>query len=54
MPHTKLLASGNPANADPAQSQLAQLDVSPYGTIWLSAGNLGGQPRTGGYRPFAG
>jgi hypothetical protein len=44
MPHTKLLASGNPANVDAVQSQLAQLDVSPYGTIRLSAGNWEGSP----------
>ena len=44
MPHTKLLASGNPANIDPVQSQLAQLDVSPYGTIRLSAGNWEASP----------
>lgn len=44
MPHTKLLASGNPANVDSVQSQLAQLDVSSYGTIRLSAGNWEGSP----------
>jgi hypothetical protein len=44
MPNTKLLASGNPTDVDPVQSQLAQLDVSPYGTIRLSAGNWGGSP----------
>ncbi len=36
MPNTKLLASGNQTNVDPVQSQLAQLDLSPYRTIRLS------------------
>lgn len=44
MPHTKLLASGNPINVDPDQSELAQLDVSAYRTIRLSAGNGAGSP----------
>ena len=39
MPHTKLLAKGNPIQVDPDQSQLAQLDVSAYSRIRLSAGN---------------
>ena len=39
MPHTKLLAKGNPTQVDPDQSQLAQLDVSAYSRIRLSAGN---------------
>jgi len=39
MPHTKLLAKGNPIQVDPDQSQLAQLDVSAYSKIRLSAGN---------------
>jgi hypothetical protein len=44
MPHTKLLASGNPIDVDPDQSELAQLDVSAYRTIRLSAGNGAGSP----------
>jgi hypothetical protein len=44
MPHTKLLASGNPVDVDPVQSELAQLDVSAYRTIRLSAGNGAGSP----------
>jgi hypothetical protein len=44
MPHTKLLASGNQIHVDPVQSQLAQLDLSPYGTIRLSIGNWEGSP----------
>lgn len=44
MPHTKLLASGNPINVDPDQSELAQLELSPYRTIRLSAGNGVGSP----------
>ena len=44
MPHTKLLAKGNPTQVDPDQSQLAQLDVSAYRTIRLSAGNGEGSP----------
>jgi len=44
MPHTKLLAKGNPIQVDPDQSQLAQLDVSAYRTIRLSAGNGEGSP----------
>lgn len=39
MSYTKLLASGNPADVAPDQSQLAQLDLSSYGVIRLSAGN---------------
>ena len=44
MPHTKLLASGNPILVDPVQSLLAQLDLSLYRTIRLSAGNGVGSP----------
>jgi hypothetical protein len=44
MPRTKLLASGNPADIDPDQSQLAQLDLSSYCAIRLSAGNWVGSP----------
>ena len=44
MPNTKLLASGNPIDVDPVQSELAQLDVSSYRTIRLSAGNGDGSP----------
>lgn len=44
MPHTQLLASGNPIDVDPVQSELAQLDLSPYRTIRLSAGNWEGSP----------
>lgn len=44
MPNTKLLASGNPTNVAQDQSELAQLDVSAYGTIRLSAGNWEGSP----------
>jgi len=44
MPHTKLLASGNPVDIDPVQSELAQLDLSSYRTIRLSAGNGAGSP----------
>jgi hypothetical protein len=44
MPHTKLLASGNPTNVAPDQSQLAQLDLSSYGAIRLSAGNWVNSP----------
>ena len=39
MPHTKLLAKGNPIQVDPDQSQIAQLYVSAYSRIRLSAGN---------------
>ena len=42
MPHTKLLASGNPIDVDPVQSKLAQLDLSAYRTIRLSAGSGAG------------
>jgi hypothetical protein len=42
MPNTKLLASGNPTNVDPVQSELAQLDLTSYRTIRLSAGNWEG------------
>jgi len=44
MPNTKLLAKGNPIKVDPAQSELAQLDVSPYRSIRLSVGNGAGSP----------
>lgn len=44
MPHTKLLAMGNPADVAPDQSELAQLDVSSYRTIRLSVGNWEGSP----------
>ena len=44
MPHTKLLAKGNPIQVDPDQSQLAQLNVSAYERIRLSAGNGEGSP----------
>ncbi len=44
MPNTKLLAKGNPTNVDLIQSELAQLDVSSYHTIRLSAGNWEGSP----------
>jgi hypothetical protein len=44
MPHTKLLASGNPLDIDAVQSELAQLDLSSYRTIRLSAGNGAGSP----------
>jgi hypothetical protein len=44
MPNTKLLAKGNPIQVDPAQSELAQLDVSPYRSIRVSAGNWAGSP----------
>ena len=44
MPHAKLLASGNPIDEDLVQSELAQLDVSAYRTIRLSAGNGAGSP----------
>lgn len=39
MAHTKLLAQGNPIDVGPIQQQLAQLDLSPYRAIRLSAGN---------------
>ncbi len=39
MPHTKLLAQGNPVVVGPDQQQLAQLDLSPYQAIRLSVGN---------------
>jgi hypothetical protein len=42
MPNTKLLAKGIELNVDPVQSELAQLDLSPYRTIRLSAGNWEG------------
>jgi hypothetical protein len=42
MPDTKLLAKGNPIKVDPAQSELAQLDMSSYRSIRLSAGNWAG------------
>jgi hypothetical protein len=44
MPNTKLLAKGNPVEVDPIQSEIAQLDVSSYRTIRLSAGNWEGSP----------
>lgn len=44
MVHTRLLASGNPIDVDPDQSELAQLDLSQFGTIRLSAGNGAGSP----------
>jgi hypothetical protein len=44
MPNTKLLAKGNPIQVDPAQSELAQLDVSLYRSIRLSVGNSAGSP----------
>ena len=44
MAHTKLLASGNPIDVDPDQSELAQLNLSQYRTIRLSAGNGAGSP----------
>lgn len=44
MPHTKLLAEGNPIQVDPVQSELAQLDLSEYRTIRLSVGNWEGSP----------
>jgi len=44
MPNTKLLASGNPIDVDAVQSELAQLNVSSYRTIRLSAGNGDGSP----------
>lgn len=39
MPHTKLLAQGNPVGVGPDQQQLALLDLSSYRAIRLSAGN---------------
>ena len=44
MPDTTLLAKGNPIQVGPAQSELAQLDVSSYRSIRLSAGNWAGSP----------
>jgi hypothetical protein len=44
MPHTKLLAKGNPADVGPDQSELAQLDLSSYRAIRLSVGNWVGSP----------
>src|SRR5215469_2014910 len=44
MPHTKLLAKGNPIQVDPVQSELAQLDLAPYEAIRLSVGNWEGSP----------
>src|SRR5208283_370077 len=44
MPHTKLLAKGNPAVVAPDQSELAQLDLSSYRAIRLSVGNWVGSP----------
>ena len=44
MAHTKLLASGNPADVAPDQSELAQLDLSSYSAIRLSAGNWADSP----------
>jgi hypothetical protein len=44
MPNTKLLAKGDQFNVDPAQSELAQLDVSSYRAIRLSVGNWEGSP----------
>ena len=44
MPDTTLLAKGNPIQVGPAQSELAQLDVSSYRGIRLSAGNWAGSP----------
>jgi hypothetical protein len=39
MPNTKLLGKGNPIQVDPAQSELAQLDVSSCRSIRLSVGS---------------
>jgi len=44
MPNTKLVAKGNPIQVDPAQSELAQLDVSSYRSIRLSIGNWADSP----------
>jgi hypothetical protein len=44
MPDTKLLAKGDPIQVDPAQSELAQLDVSSYGSVRLSVGNKADSP----------
>jgi hypothetical protein len=44
MPNTELLAKRNPIQVDPAQSELAQLDVSSYRSIRLSVGNWAGSP----------
>jgi hypothetical protein len=44
MAHTKLLADGNPTNVAPDQSELAQLDLSSYRAIRLSAGNWADSP----------
>ena len=44
MPHTKLLAKGNPIQVDPVQSELAQLDLAPYEAVRLSVGNWEGSP----------
>lgn len=41
---TLLLAQGNPADVGPEQAQLAQLDLSSYRVIRLSAGNWVGSP----------
>jgi hypothetical protein len=41
---TSLLAQGNPADVGPNQAQLAQLDVSSYRIIRLSAGNWAASP----------
>jgi hypothetical protein len=44
MPNTKLLGKGNPIQVDPAQSELAQLDVSSCRSIRLSVGSWADSP----------
>ena len=44
MPHTTLLAKGNPADVDEIHSELVQLDVSAYRTIRFSVGNWVNSP----------
>ena len=44
MPNTKLLADGNQMTVDEYESELAQLDLSAYGTIRLSVGNWENSP----------
>ena len=54
MPNTKLLAKGHPIKVGPAQSELAQLDVSSYRSIRPSVGNWEGSPEPDGHHYYAG
>ncbi len=44
MPNTKLLAAGNQMTVDQDESELAELDLSAYGTIRLSVDNWVNSP----------